>query len=340
MRSTNSSADQTGTDAAPRARGGRHHTLRRAGGVENPRGGPSRRHVSISAKRIAVAGAFLLPGVALFVTFILGPLLFSFRISFFDWNIIKPDTSVWVGLDNYARALGDPIFRRAVLNTIAYTVVTVPAQIIIGVGVAILLNQAIRRKGLFRVLYYLPVITPWVIVSLVFEFIFIGQGGLANYVLKDLLHVTQQNIRWLADPILTFVPIFLLGIWKGVGWVAIIALAGLQSIPREFEEAAAVDGAGAGARFRHITIPLIRPTLVFLAVVLTIGGLNAYISNLLITNGGDPLDKTHFILTLMYQATFTKLDFGYGAAISYLLTFFVLLMSVIQIRLLRRQVEL
>jgi len=302
--------------------------------------GPADRNRFASVKRMAVVGAFLLPGIVLFVTFVLGPLLFSFRISFYDWNIIKSGDSTWIGLENYARALGDPIFRRAVLNTMAYTAVTVPAQIVLGLGVAVLLNQAIRGRSLFRVLYYLPVITPWVIVSLIFEFIFLGQGGLANYVLKDLLHLTQQNIRWLPDPILTFVPIFLLGIWKGVGWTAIIVLAGLQSIPREFEQAGAVDGAGPWARFRYITLPLMRPTLVFLTVVLTIGGLNAYISNLLITNGGDPLDKTHFILTLMYDATFTKLDFGYGAAISYLLMFFVLIMSVFQIQLLRRRVEL
>lgn len=286
------------------------------------------------------AGGFLLPGVILFLVFILGPLLFSFRISFYDWNIINPDLSEWIGLDNYTRALGDPVFRRAVVNTVAYTAVTVPAQIILGMGVALLLDQVIRGRTLFRVVYYLPVITPWVIVALVFEFIFVGQGGLANYILKDVFGVVDQNVRWLADPILAFAPIYLLGIWKGIGWVAIIGLAGLQAIPSEFGEAAAVDGAGALARLRYITLPLMRPTLVFLTVVLTIGGLNAYISNLLITNGGDPQDKTHFVLTLMYEETFAGLDFGYGSAISYMLTAFVLVMSIIQIRLLRRRVEL
>jgi multiple sugar transport system permease protein len=135
------------------------------------------------------------------------------------------------------------------------------------------------------------------------------------------------------------VPIHLLGIWKGVGWSAIITLAGLQAIPDLLYEAAEVDGAGSADLFFSITIPLLRPTLVFLLVVLTIGGLNAYISNLLITNGGDPLDQTHFILTLMYEATFTKLDFGYGSSISYLLTAFVFVISVVQIRLLRQRVE-
>jgi len=292
-----------------------------------------------SLTQIASALPFVLPGLILFFIFIIGPMVYSFRISFYDWKIVRPERSEWVALANYTRALSDPIFRRAVVNTLAYTAVTVPGQILFGLVVAVLLDQDLRARAFFRVVYYLPVITSWVIVSLLFEYMFVGQAGLINYLLRDVLRVIRDNIRWLADPILAFVPIHLLGIWKGVGWTAVILLAGLQSIPEHLHEAAAVDGAGPLARFLYITLPLLRPTLVFLLVVLTIGGLNAYISNLLITNGGDPLDKTHFVLTLMYEATFTKLDFGYGSAISYLLTAFVFAISVFQIRLLRRQVE-
>lgn len=288
--------------------------------------------------RWGVALLFLLPGLLLFLTFIVGPMLYSFRMSFYDWKIIRPERSEWIGLANYVRALTDPIFQRAVVNTLAYTLVTVPAQIGIGLAIAVLLDQKIRGRAFFRVMYYLPVITSWVIVSLLFEYMFSGQAGLVNYILRDMLHVTSTNIRWLADPILALVPIFLLGIWKGVGWTAIIMLAGLQSIPEHLHEAAAVDGAGSGARFRYITLPLLRPTLIFLLVVLTIGSLNAYISFLLIT-GGDPLDQTHSILTLMYEATFTKLEFGYGSAISYLLTALVFVVSIVQLRLLRKKVE-
>jgi multiple sugar transport system permease protein len=286
-----------------------------------------------------MALVFLLPGIVLFAAFVIGPMLYSLRISFFDWKILKPELSTWLGLENYSRALGDPIFRRAVLNTLAYSAVTVPTQIIIGVAIALLLNQKIRGKAFFRVMYYLPVITSWVIVSLLFEYMFSGQAGLINYLLRDVLGVIDKNILWLADPILAFVPIHLLEIWKGIGWVAIIALAGLQVIPQHLLEAAEVDGAGSWQRFRFITLPLLTPTLAFLFVVRTIGTLNGYISNLLITNGGDPLDKTHFVLTLMYEATFTRLDFGYGSAISYLLTVFIFIISIFQIRLLRRDVE-
>jgi multiple sugar transport system permease protein len=283
---------------------------------------------------------FLLPGLLLFLTFIIGPMVYSFRISFYDWKIVNPEKSEWIGLANYARALSNPVFRRAVLNTSIYALVTVPAQIIIGLFVAVLLNQSIRGRSFFRVMYYLPVITSWVIVSLLFEYMFSGQAGLVNYLLRDVLHIIPNNILWLADPVLAFVPIHMLGIWKGIGWTAIIFLAGLQAIPAHLYEAAEVDGAGSFDRFFHITIPLLRPTTIFLIVVLTIGALNAYISNLLITNGGDPLDLTHFVLTLMYEATFNRLDFGYGSAISYLLTVFIFVISVVQIRLLRQRIEM
>jgi multiple sugar transport system permease protein len=298
--------------------------------------------VTLSTKKlrqIGIALIFILPALLLFFTFIIIPMAYSFRISFYDWNIVKPELSEWVGLQNYLNALKDPIFQRAALNTGMYAVVTVPAQIVLGLVVAVLLNQDIRGKAWFRVLYYLPVITSWVVVSLLFEYMFSGQAGLINYVLRDVLHVIDKNILWLADQILTFVPIHLLGIWKGVGWTAVITLAGLQAVPENIYEAAEVDGASPVQRFFNITVPLLRPTLIFEVVVLTIGALNAYISNLLITNGGDPLDRTHFILTLMYEATFGRLDFGSGAAISYLLTFVVFIISIVQIQLLQKQVE-
>lgn len=280
---------------------------------------------------------FLLPGLVLFAWFFLGPMLYSLRISFFQWKIVHPDQSVFVGFDNYQRALSDPIFRRAILNTLAYTVITVSVKLFLGLGVALLLNDAFRGRTFFRVAYYLPVITSWVIVSLLFEYMFNGQAGLINYFLRDILRVIPKNILWFADPILTLVPIILLDIWKGIGWAAIIFLAGLQTIPAELYEAARVDGASSFAQLRYITWPLLAPTTIFLVVVLMIGGLNAYVPFQLMTNGGDPMDLTHSVLTLMYEATFGKIDFGYGAAISYLLTVFVFIVSIIELRLMRKQ---
>jgi len=280
---------------------------------------------------------FLLPGLALFALFFLGPMLYSLRISFFEWKIVHPERSTFVGLENYQRAISDPIFRRAILNTLAYTVITVSVKMILGLGVALLLNQRFPGRTFFRVAYYLPVITSWVIVSLLFEYMFNGQAGLVNYVLKDMLHLIPKNVLWFADPLLTLVPIVLLDIWKGIGWAAIIFLAGLQAIPSELYEAARVDGANSAAQLLYITWPLLGPTTVFLVVVLVIGGLNAYVPFQLMTNGGDPMDLTHSILTLMYEATFGRIEFGYGAAISYLLTVFVFIVSLIELRLMRQQ---
>ncbi len=281
---------------------------------------------------------FLAPGLILFFGLVLLPMLYSFRISLYDWNIVQPAASEFLALDNYTDVLSDPVFQRAAFNTAAYALITVPAQLIIGLAIAILLNQKLRGQTFFRTIYYLPVITSWVIVSLLFEFLFNGQAGLINHLLMST-GLVQQPVRWLANEYLALVPIFLLGIWKGVGWTAVVMLAGLQAIPQVMYEAAAVDGANAGQRFRSITLPLMRSTLVFLLVVLTIGALNVYISALLMTNGGDPLDRTHFVLTLMYEDTFDRFNFGRGAAISYLLTIVIFLISLVQLRLLNREVE-
>lgn len=289
--------------------------------------------------RARMAYFFLLPGLVLFATFVIYPMLYSLRISFYDWNVIKPVKSEFVGLGNYRAILIDPIFRRAVLNTLAYTAIIVPGEIIPALIVAVLLDQKIRGRTFFRIAHYLPVLTQWVIVTLIFEYLFNSQAGLVNYILRDVLHLVDSPIRWLADEILTMVPISLLVIWKGVGWSAIILLAALQEIPGELVEAAAVDGAGPWHRFRHITLPLLWPTLVFLLVVRVIGGLNVYTPVLLITDGGRPLDLTHSVLTLMQKETFDRLNFSGGAAISYLLTIFISVISVLQIRLLRRRME-
>jgi len=286
-------------------------------------------------KSIVPSIIFLLPGVVLFAVFFFGPLVYSLRISFFDWNFVKPELSTFVWFDKYIEQLESAIFQRAVVNTAIYTVLTVSVKLVLGMLVAILLNQKLAGRTGFRVAYYLPVITSWVIVSLLFTYMFSGQRGLVNFILRDLLHLIDKNIMWLADPVMALVPVVLVDIWKGVGWTTVICLAGLQTVPVELGEAAAVDGATKGQQFFKITLPMMRSTLVFLLVVLVLGGLNAYVPFRLITRG-DPMDMTHSILTLMYRATFNRLDFGAGAAISYLLTLFVFVLSYFQIKLLKK----
>jgi len=280
------------------------------------------------------AAGFLTPGLILFFIFFLLPLVYSFRISMFDWNAIRPEKSEFIGIANYLEVIKDPIFLRSVINTIGYTIVTVSMQMFFGIFIAILLDRNIKGKTAFRVLYYLPVVTSWVIVSLLFEYMFNGQAGLINYVLVDVLHIAKDNIQWFADPILAMIPISVLGIWKGMGWTAVIYLAGLQSVPSSLYEAARVDGANSVKMFTKITMPYLKSITAFLVVVLTIGGLNAYISGLLMTDGGNPMDLTHFVLTLMYEETFTNMNFGVGSAISVLLTVFVFIISFFQMKML------
>jgi multiple sugar transport system permease protein len=287
-------------------------------------------------RRALPAYTFLLPGMLLFVAWTLYPLLFSFVMSFAEWNLIKP--SRFIGLENYARALRDPVFWLALRNTLFYTLITVPGQMILGLAVALLLDRPLRARAFFRTVYYIPVVTSWVVVSLIFTYLYNGQAGLINWALRDGLHLIDKNINWLGEPLTANLAIASLGIWKGVGWTMVIFLAGLQSIPPELYEAAAIDGSSGWARLRYITLPLIRQTTLFILVLLTIGGFQVFISVYVMT-GGKPLHRTDVLLTYMYSNAFEFLDLGYGSALSYLFALMVFTLSMIQIRLLRRPVE-
>jgi multiple sugar transport system permease protein len=286
-------------------------------------------------KEVMAAYLFLLPGFALFALVILYPIVRAFQISLYHWAIAPGVPSEWVGFGNYTRELHDPIFWRGLVNTGFYMAVTVPAQIVIGLAVAVLLDARIPGRAAFRTLFYLPVITSWVVVSLLFRYLFITDGGLFNWVLHDSLHVTGHNIDWLGQRWTALTAIAILGVWKGIGWSMVIFLAALQGVPRELKEAAAVDGANAWNRFRAVSLPAIRPVVAFVTVMLVIGGFNVFISVFLITNGG-PLDETQVLLTYMYRQAFTFLDFGYGSAISFTLTLIVFALSIVQLRIFRR----
>ena len=303
---------------------------------------PSRR-TPVRVRRLVPIYLLLLPGMALYFLWALYPLASSLVLSFFRWNLIKP--SVYVGLGNYARALGDPVFWQALRATVGYTVVTVAGQLVIGMAVALLLNQAIPGRSILRLVYYLPVVTSWVIVSLVFVYLYNGQAGALNWLLHDVLHVIPSDVAWLADPSTALWAIAVVGIWKGIGWTMVVFLAGLQGVSPELLEAAEIDGAGAWARFRHVTLPSLRPTVTFLLVVLTIGGFNAFIPIFVMSSSanslvGGPLNSTHVVLTYMYQEAFSYLDLGYGAALSYLLAAVLLVISVFELRFARLQAAL
>ena len=292
------------------------------------------------ARRLLPIYGLILPGMALYGLWAAYPLISSFLLSFTQWNLTKP--TVFIGLDNYTRALGDPLFWRSLSSTLGYTIVTVAGQLALGLGAAVLLNQRIPGRPVLRLIYYLPVITSWVIVSLVFLFIYNGQAGALNWLLNDVFHVIPKNVAWLAEPSTALWAIAILGIWKGIGWTMVVFLAGLQSVPHELYEAAAMDGAGAWARFRYVTLPFLRATSTFLIVVLTIGGFNAFISIFVMSSAatgtiGGPLNSTDVALTYMWKQAFSQIDLGYGAALSFLLAAAIGLVSLVEFRLVRRQ---
>jgi multiple sugar transport system permease protein len=299
----------------------------------------TRRSLAVGRRKDMLAAyLFLAPGLVLFALVILYPIARALQISLHEWAIAPGVASEFVGLRNYTRAFDDPIFWRALVNTGFYMVATVPAQIVLGLAAAVLLNARMPARTVFRTLYYLPVITSWVVVSLLFRYLFITDGGLVNWTLTDGIHLTDQNISWLGGRWTALAVISILGIWKGIGWSMVIFLAALQAVPRELNEASAIDGANAWRRFCAVSLPAIRPVVAFVTILLVIGGFNVFTSVFLITGGG-PNDETQVLLTYMYRQAFTFLDFGYASSISFVLTAIVFVLSLAQLRLFRRPGE-
>lgn len=291
-----------------------------------------------ASRRLLPVYALILPGMALFLLWTLYPLVDAFVMSFFQWNPNPTGTSTFLGWANYDRALHDPIFWQAFGNVLLYAIGTVPEQMALGLAVALLLNRRLFARGIFRVLYYLPVITDWVVASFIFAYLFSSQGGVVNWLLGDVLHLIPDTTTWLGSTSLALPTLMVLGVWKGVGWNMVMFLAGMQSIPRELYEAAAVDGAGAWARFRYITLPLLRTVATFISVMLTIGAFGSFIQMFILTGGG-PEHSTETLLTYGYSNAFSDFDFGYGAAVTYLFAAFVAVFSFFQLWLARRKVQ-
>lgn len=279
-------------------------------------------------RRWATPYAFLAPGFLVFLALIIYPMIRAFQMSFYDWNVLLGAASKFIGWQNYRTAFNDPVFWRALTNSGLYMLLTVPPQIVLGLLVAMLLKARAPGRPLFRVLFYLPVVTSWVVVSLLFQYLF-ADSGLVNYVLGT-------HTPWLAGRITGMLAISALGVWKGIGWSMMIFLAALQGVPRSLEEAAVVDGAGKWRRFTTVTLRSIWPALTFVTIMLVIGGFNVFTSVLLMTNAG-PADQTQVLLTYMYDVAFKNLDFGYGSAIAVLLTLLVFILSVVQMRVFRGQ---
>jgi multiple sugar transport system permease protein len=288
-----------------------------------------------AARRQAIAAiGFSAPFLALFLVFTAGPVLASFVMSFTDLrsaDIRHPFGVNFVGFDQYSKLLHDDTFKQAALNTVYFVVVGVPLTMVAALAVAVGLNSGITRlRGLFRTGYYLPYVTSIVAVAVVWRFLLEPDYGIVNTVLG---YVGIEGPAWLKSPTWAMPSLIAMAVWRNMGFLIVVFLAGLQIVPPDLHEAAALDGAGAWQRFRHVTLPLMRPTLLFGAVITSIGYLQFFEEPVVMTRGG-PLDKTLSLSFYIYNQ-FGFGNYSYAAAIAYVLFIAILLLTLIQFRLLR-----
>jgi multiple sugar transport system permease protein len=293
-----------------------------------PRGSdPTRRRQAVAAWVLA------LPFMTLFLVFTAGPVLASLGMSFTDMrslDVRSPLAVNFIGLDNYVQLLGDPLFRKVAANTGLYVLLGVPLTMALALAAALGLNSIKRLRGVFRVAFYLPVVTSIVAVSVVWKYLYRDEGGLFNTMLA---WVGIQGPAWLDSTTLALPSLIVMAAWRNLGTLMVIFLAGLQTVPQELNEAAEVDGAGRWHRFRYITLPILRPTMLFGAVITGIGYLQFFEEAFVMTKGG-PLDATRSIAYFTYDQ-FGFGNYAYAAAASYLLFLAVVVLTALQFRLLR-----
>lgn len=300
---------------------------------------------------------FLLPAVIILGVFRVLPILLSVRMSLYDWGMAG--ARAFVGLGNYLAVLRDPVFWQSLATTGWYIIFEVPLVLFISLLVAVLLNQQIRGLGLYRTIYYLPVVTSIVAVSVVWRWILHPDRGLLNYLLSL---VGVNGIRWLQDPRglfqLLFAPgtnlppllrgpsiallsLVMMGVWKAVGYNTVIFLAGLQNIPKSYYEAARIDGAGRWTTFRHITWPLISPTTYYVLIMSSISAFETFAQVWIMTGPppGGPLSTTKVVMYYFYENAFELWRLGYGAAIAFFAFLIILGLTILQRVVLERKVQ-
>jgi multiple sugar transport system permease protein len=276
---------------------------------------------------------FLAPGLLLFSVFTVFALGFAFYLTFHEWSIIEPDKP-FIGLDNYRDMLGDEDYRTSVINTAYFTGASVPLTMFIGLLLALLLNQPLRGRWVLRTFYFLPVVTPFVVVAIIWKWLYNGDFGLFNYYLLKA-HLIQQPLLWLSDKNLAMPAVVLMSVWSGVGFSMIVYLAGLQGIPTELHEAAKVDGAGPLARLRYVTIPMLAPTTLFLLVMGIIGSFQVFTQIFVMTSGG-PVKRTTTMVYYIYESAFKFYEMGYASTLAFGLFALLFVFTLIQLRLYRR----
>ncbi|WP_309619781.1 sugar ABC transporter permease [Salinibacterium sp.] len=290
-------------------------------------------------KRTLTPYLFVSPAMLLLVAFGIFPILVAAVISTTNMNIsgfIRPQNIKFIGLENYVRLFNDPKFWQALWNTGGFAVLGVPAIVVLSLAVALLLNRS--GNGFFQTLrsfYFIPAITAIVAVSLIWGYLYNTQFGFFNYVLSL---VGIPEVQWLSDPILSKFSVGLVAVWRGMGLNTIIFLAALQGVPKEYLEAASIDGAGEWRKTFMITLPLLRFAIFFVSVTTTISWLQFFDEPFVLTDGG-PLGATTSMSIFLYKEGFRLNQFGYASAGSLVLFAIIAVITVIQLRLRRADDE-
>jgi multiple sugar transport system permease protein len=296
-----------------------------------------RRRFRAPAEDNPAAYAFLAPALVLIGVFFFLPVVAALLLSFTDFDIYAigdPSNARFVGTRNYRQLLQTPLFWQALRNTFYFALVGGPLSIAVSLGAALLLNaKLVRFKSFFRTVYFVPFVTTLVAVAIVWRYLYHTRYGLLNY---GLGWFGVDPVDWLGDPRWAMPAIILMTVWKSFGYNMLIFIAGLQAIPEELYEAARIDGASAVQRFRHVTLPQLGPTLVFVTVITMIGFFQLFVEPYVMTLGG-PLRATTSVVLLMYEEGFRWWRLGFAASVAFVLFVVILLATLVQLRLQRKE---
>jgi multiple sugar transport system permease protein len=297
--------------------------------------------LTLRQRKILSAYLFLSISLAFFLLIRWYPTLLAFNISFRDWNVFQGQ-GAWIGLAHYEQIWADlfrprSAIRAAFLNTIQYVVYGVPLQMILGLAVALMLNNINRFSAVFRVAYFVPYVTSAVAVAFVWDWLY-ARNGLINQILV-LFGIGRQMFT--SSPEQALLSITAVAVWQNLGFSVIIFLAGLKQIPEMYYEAARIDGANAWQLFRNITLPLLNPVIVYLSVLQTVSFLRlfALVQNMSSQGTGGPLNSTTTVVLEVYKVGFGRLNMGYAGALTVILFLMILLITIFQLRVLQRRVE-
>jgi putative chitobiose transport system permease protein len=274
---------------------------------------------------------FLLPALAVLGIAVFYPAFQAFSLSFTQYDLDLTQAPQWVGLKNFQKLFNDKVFWQTIRNTFLYLIGVVPILVIVPLGLAILVNQKLRGIRWFRIAYYTPVIISMVVAGIAWKALY-ASDGILNQLLK--IGGFTDGIPWLTSPDLALWSVMLVTIWKGLGYYMVIYLAGLQGIPVDLYEAAAIDGSDGWQKHWDITIPLMRPYLSLVAVISSISAMKVFEEVYIMTQGG-PLNHSKTVVYYVYEKAFQDLEINYASAIGLVLFLFILILSIINLKISR-----